>query len=399
MGLLALLLGSALAGGLLALPLGSQGQAPPSPPEMAQLTSVQLDQLLAPVALYPDPLLGQILMAATYPLEVVQSDRWLQDPANAALRGQQLLEALQQQPWDASVKSLVAFPQVLSALDANLSWTEELGDAFIAQPEQLMDRVQQLRARAQAARTLVSTPQQVVSNVGPDIEIEPAEPDTVYVPEYDPNVVYGAWPYYDNPPDDFELPDYAPGGFIAFVVVAPLWGWNTWNWRHHRIDIGPGMDPARPKRPAGRPGPWQHDPQHRHGVPYRYDTARAPSAQPSDVRAATGQSRGFAPAPAPAMPGRAAEFRGFGAAPAPAVPMAPGPMPQAAATVPRGDRTPVAHPEPHNSSAPRAAPPAEVRPAPPALESFGRGAQVHIQEQRGAESRQSSPAPGGRDRQ
>ncbi len=356
---------------------GNSQPAPP-PPGISAVSAMQLDQMLAPVALYPDQLLGQILMAATYPLEVVQADRWLQDPANAALRGQQLLEAISSQPWDESVKSLVAFPQILSAMDNNLSWTEELGDAFIAHQDQVMDRVQQLRARAQAAHTLISTPQQLVTDTGQAIEINPVGPDTVYVPEYDPNVVYGAWPYYDNPPDDFELPDYAPGGFIAFAILAPLWGWSSWDWRDHRLDIGPvGGRPGRPNWPAGRPGPWKHDPQHRHGVPYGNDTAHARVRGAGEARTAPGEFRGFAPAPSIAQPAR--ELHGATAAP-------------------RGDRPAAIRAEPHDFAASRGAPAVPMRAPPPALESFGRGSQVHAQEQRGASSRMSAPASGGRGR-
>ena len=177
--------------------MGPLAQGPPQnaavPPSQATpvFSGAQLDQLLAPIALYPDDLLGQILMAAAYPLEIVQADRWLQVPANASLRGTELAQALQQQPWDPSVKSLVAYPEVLSVLDNNLQWTEDLGEAFLAQQADVMDHVQQLRARALAARTLNSNTQQTVTNEGPAIEIAPASPDTVYVPVYDPNLAYG----------------------------------------------------------------------------------------------------------------------------------------------------------------------------------------------------------------
>jgi hypothetical protein len=127
-------------------PIPARGASP--------LTAEQFDQLVAPIALYPDPLIAQILMAATYPLEVVEADRWLQIPANAALRGDALTAALQQLPWDPSIKSLVPFPQLLHMMDANLQWTEQLGDAFLAQQADVMDAVQRLRKRAQAAGAL-----------------------------------------------------------------------------------------------------------------------------------------------------------------------------------------------------------------------------------------------------
>ena len=158
------------------------------------LTTAQLDRLVAPIALYPDSLIAQILMAATYPLEVVEADRWLRLPANAALKGDALTAALQQQPWDPSIKSLVAFPQVVHTMDTNLNWTEQLGDAFLAQQPDVMDAVQRLRLRAQAAGSLASTPQQAVSTENQEIMIEPVSPDIVYLPTYNPWCVYGAWP-------------------------------------------------------------------------------------------------------------------------------------------------------------------------------------------------------------
>jgi hypothetical protein len=373
---------SALAGLLLALTLPAQGQTPPVAQSAPLYSPMQLDQLLAPVALYPDGLLGQILMAATYPLEIVQADRWRQDPANAALAGAQLVQALQLQPWDQSVKSLVAFPQVLNAMDNNLSWTEELGDAFVAQQADVMDRVQQLRARAQAARTLVSTPQQTVTDADQAIEINPAGPDTVYVPEYDPNLVYGDWPYYDNPPDDFELADYNPGGFLGFAILLPLWGWNSWDWRHHRIGLGPATShPQQGPGPARRSPTWRHDPAHRHGVPYRESAARVVNAGPGNAAsAAPGDFRGYAPAQT------GATTPGFS-------------NPRGAATLPRSSALPELRPNPPAPAQPRYTPAPEQRRAPPALESFGRGVQVQIQEQRGASSRMSTPSvsahPGG----
>lgn len=374
-------LGRACALGALLIALAAAGQipAPNVAPPPASYSVMQIDQMLAPIALYPDELLAQILMAATYPLEIVQADRWLQDPEHAALRSAQLVAALQLEPWDSSVKSLVAFPQVLGAMDNNLEWTEALGDAFVAQQADVMDRVQQLRARAQAARTLISTPQQVVSADDQAIVINPSGPDTVYVPEYDPNVVYGNWPYYDNPPDDFELPDYAPGGFLAFAILAPLWGWNSWDWRHHRIGL---LTPPAVRSPAigpqGRGPTWHHDPMHRHGVPYRIEAARTAEAESGSARVSA--FRGYAPAQSASGVPERSEARG-----AAALPRAGSPR----ETVSRQSSVP----------AQRFLPEFETRPEPPALESFGHGAQVQIQEQRGASSRASVPAgtahPGG----
>ena len=148
-------------------PVNAQGVLP-APQGAAQTqtapayTQGQLDQMLAPIALYPDALVSQILMASTYPLEVVEAERWLEVPENASLTGDALSNALMQQPWDPSVKSLVPFPQVLQMMNQNLQWTEQLGDAFLAQQPAIMDSIQQLRQQAQAAGTLQSTLQQVV---------------------------------------------------------------------------------------------------------------------------------------------------------------------------------------------------------------------------------------------
>jgi len=325
------------------------------------LSEEQLDQLTAPIALYADPLLGQVLTAATYPLEVVEAQRWLQDPANAALKGDQLAAALQQQSWDLSVKSLVPFPQLLQMMDNDLEWTERIGDAFLAQQDAVMESIQRLRRRAAGAGSLTSTPQQTVSSQAQDIEIEPAAPDVVYVPYYDPDVIYGNWPWSDYPPFYFLPP---PGlvvgsglwiGFgLGYPILNPFWGWNRWDWPHHRLNIVGG--------PAGaHAGPWQHDPTHRRGVPYRNETVAARFQAESE--SARRDVRGF-----PAPPGAA---RGATAS----------------------TRPPVEPPRETSSgpAAPSVRPPS-VRTAPPAFESFGGGSQVHQESQRGAFSR-SSPAP------
>jgi hypothetical protein len=335
----------------------------------------ELDQMLAPIALYPDELLAQMLMAATYPLEIVQADRWLQDPAHAGLRGSQLAQAVQQQPWDDSVRALTAFPQVLAAMDNNLDWTEELGDAFLAQQAQVMDRVQHLRAMAQSARNLNSSPQQTVTNGPQTVEIgPPPDSDMVYVPEYDPSLSYGPWPYPDYPPYDFELANYVPGGYMGFFIVLPLWGWAWWDWGHHQIGVGPpGWRPPVGVRPP-RPGtPWTFNPGHRHGVPYRDEAVRSRYESDAGRASAAQQFRGYAPPEPPAaamLPARP----GAGHAPAVEPARTPSPVP--------APRAPAVAPEP-------------VRPAPPAFESFGHGGEVHVQEQRGMSSRMSAPIGGG----
>jgi len=344
------------------------------PPGSASvLNADELDQLLAPIALYPDPLVAQILMAATYPLEVVEADRWLQNPTNAALKGNALAAALQNEPWDPSIKSLVPFPQLLHMMNTNLQWTEQLGDAFLAQQDDVMDAVQRLRRRAQAAGSLASTPQQTVTTEDQEIMIEPANPDVVYVPAYNP-CVYGAWPDADYPP--FYFGEWAGSCVPAdsFVVFGPafypfgFWAWGRFEWRRHAIHV----DADRFQRfhsghePAAT-GIWQHDPAHRHGVPYRGPATAVRFPGPGE--AARRASRGFAPAPAV--------------------------VPQVRPAAPTVERTPAA-PSIERAVPQIVRPPAALaapRPTSPAFESFGRGAQVRSEAARGLSSRMSSPAP------
>jgi Protein of unknown function (DUF3300) len=168
----------------------------PAPVQSAQPTPEQLQQLVAPIALYPDELVAQILAASTYPTEVVEADRWIQ--AHPDLKGKQLGDEVDKQSWDPSVKALVQFPSVLANMDKNLSWTSSLGDAYVNQQQQIMDAVQVLRQRAQQSGNLKSTPQQTVTTQGQTIVVEPADPEVVYVPAYDPWLIYGdpilAWP-------------------------------------------------------------------------------------------------------------------------------------------------------------------------------------------------------------
>jgi hypothetical protein len=249
-----------------------------SPAPASRYAPPQLDQMLAPVALYPDPVLAAVLMAASYPLEVVQADRWLQDGGNAQLQGAQLAQAVESQPWDASVKSLVAFPQILAMMDSALDWTQQVGEAFATQQADVMDSVQRLRALAQSARTLVPSPEQTVEGGAPAIRIDPAAPDTVYVPVYDPGTAYGMWPYPDSPPDDVYPPGYAFGSVVVFVIVAPLWGWNHWNWGSHGLVVGGNAHSGR-LLPPGPPRPWRFSPEHRHGVPFQGPAVRAVGQQ------------------------------------------------------------------------------------------------------------------------
>jgi hypothetical protein len=241
----------------------------------SQFSAEQIDQMLALIALYPDPLLAQILMAATYPLEVVEADRWVHALSNSELNSDRMTAALEEQPWDPSVKSLVPFHQILRMMDLNLEWTERLGDAFLADQAGVMDSIQRLRGRAQAAGKLGSTPLERITAERQAIEIEPPSSERVYVPIYDPSDVYGAWPYPDPPPSYF--PGFLNGaafyesGFawVSVVIGAPLCGWNHWDWVHHRIDIDRDRFAVlnRNRQPIGGAA-WEHDPSHRAGVPY-----------------------------------------------------------------------------------------------------------------------------------
>ena len=195
----------------------------------------QLDQMLAPIALYPDSLLAQILMAATYPDQAAEADHWVKDHPD--LKGDALNTALDQMNWDLSIKALVPFPQVLAMMDEHIDWTTKLGQAFLAQQKEVMGEIQLMRQKAYAAGNLKSTPQQKVVASGEDIEIEPAEPDVVYVPYYDPWEIYGAWWWPDYPPFawyPFGWPYITVGlfGFGWGIGVSPFWGWGWgyWDW-------------------------------------------------------------------------------------------------------------------------------------------------------------------------
>jgi hypothetical protein len=255
--LVALMASAALVIGTMPAPLGAQpAPAPVAAPDQTQqgeqFSSAQLEALLAPIALYPDTLLTQLLMATTNPLEIVAASRWLAQGNNRDLKGKALEDALRGQPWDPAVKSLVPFPQLLEMLNQQLEWTQQLGYAMQNQQAAVFDAIQRLRARAQSAGTLQSTPQQIVrTEAAPppppgatdpraqNIVIDPADPSFVYVPSYDPSQVYGVWPYADLPPVYYApLPGYgypsAPVAGLVFgagvAVAAALWGWARPNW-------------------------------------------------------------------------------------------------------------------------------------------------------------------------
>ena len=451
----------AIAGALslvIAAPLAAVAQDNGQPPAQAQpapqapvYQPAQLDQMLAPIALYPDQLLGQILMASTYPLEVVQADRWVKDPNNAALKGDQLAAALQPIDWDPSVKSLVPFPQILALMDERVDWTQNLGNAFLAQQADVMDSVQRLRHQAEVAGTLRSTPQETVVATGQTITIQPANPTVIYVPVYNPTDVYGAWLYPDYPP--IYLPP--PPGFyvgpaivsgigfsIGFGIVRAFWGWDDWDWDHRRLHVDANRYNVinnyfiqNDRRPTLRSDNWTHDPYHRRGVVYRDPQTRAtfraaPAAAPDTRR----DFRGFATPQAsrppaaqqarPAVAGRPAEPRAAertapAARVAPAERVAPAARPAPVAPAqPSAQRPAVQRPvESAQRPAPVVTPRQQVeRPAaaaqrppavvqrgapavvqhapPPAFQGFSRGADVRTQAERGRASQQTvAPRP------
>jgi len=254
---------------LVIVPIGrAQDAAQPAP-----FKKEEIEQLVAPIALYPDALVAQILMASTYPLEVVSAARW--SKANPNVKDKALEDAMQQQTWDPSVKSLTAFPSVIAMLNDKLDMTQKLGDAFLGQQKEVMAAIQELRAKADKAGNLKSSKEQTVTTEQQGsttvIKIEPADPQVVYVPTYNPTVVYGPWPYPAYPPYYYYPPGYSAGSvFFAFtigvVVGNAMWGgchWgggnvyinhNTYN-NFNKTDI--------------KTGDWQHKPEHRKGAQYR----------------------------------------------------------------------------------------------------------------------------------
>jgi uncharacterized membrane protein YgcG len=216
--------------------------APPSSTEANQVTwsPDELDRLVAPIALYPDALIAQVVAAASFPTEVVEAYRWMQP--NAGLKGAELAKAADSQSWDPSVKALTQFPSVLAMLDKNLSWTSALGEAYVNQPQNVLDAVQAMRQRAQQAGNLKTTPQEDVTTEGQTIAIEPADPDVVYVPEYDPWDVYGDplafYPGWVGYPGVFVGPGIFFGLGIGIGAFGGFgWGWHHWgaDWHHHEV--------------------------------------------------------------------------------------------------------------------------------------------------------------------
>ena len=286
-----------------------------APQESAKLSNDALESLVAPIALYPDPLLAQCLVASTYPLDIVAAQQWL--AKNGSLKGEELTKAAEKQDWDPSVQALVLLPDALKRLSENIKWTADLGDAFLAQENDVMDAVQRLRAKAKDAGKLESTEQQKVETTTVEsktvIEIQPASTEVVYVPSYSPTVIWGAPPYYPYPP--MYYPPYYPGGaWLGFGVgmaigigISGGWGWGCgWHGGGNTININNNnnfVNHNNRQNNINRSGNsnWQHNPQQRGGAPYKDKataskyggSARGDSAQSRQASAQSRQSGSF----------------------------------------------------------------------------------------------------------
>jgi hypothetical protein len=243
------------------------------------IPAAQLDSLVAPIALFPDPVLAQVLAASTYPLELLQLHQWVQK--NPDLKDKKLLEAVEKQPWDPSIQAMAALPDLVKRLADDIQWTTDLGNAFLAQQADVMEAVQRMRRKAQEKGTLTSTPQQTVQTQTLEREqvivIEQADPEVVYIPSYDPYWAYGD-PFYPYPPI------YYPTGALALtfgvgIAMGAFWGNGGWGWgprwgnndvyinHHNNINRNANIRSGNANL-AGR-GNWQHRPEHRGGAPYR----------------------------------------------------------------------------------------------------------------------------------
>jgi hypothetical protein len=265
----------------------AQSSQPPAGAEgTAKIPNDQLDSLVAPIALYPDPLLSQTLVASTYPLEIIQLQQWLE--RNKNLKDKELEEAVKKQDWDPSIQAMALLPDVAKRLAEDIKWTTDLGNAFLAQQADVMDAVQRMRKKAQDAGNLKSTEQQKVETQVVEtktvVVIEQANPQVVYVPTYNPVVVYGP-PVYPYPPIYYPPPSYyAAGMAISFGVGVAMgaamhggWGYNC-GWGHNDVEINVNNNYVSHYNKqninnvkAGNTN-WQHNPQHRGGAPYPNQT-------------------------------------------------------------------------------------------------------------------------------
>lgn len=360
----------------LAAPSGVVGQESGS---ATQFKQEELNQMIAPIALYPDSLLANVLVAATFPLEVVAADRWVKQNKN--IKGDQLNAALEKMKWDLSVKALVPFPEVLSMMSEKLEWTQSLGEAFLAQQKEVMDTVQKLRSRANAQGNLKTSKEQKVIVKEETIVIEPASPTVVYVPSYNPAVVYGAWPYPAYPP----YPYYPYGGavaagvvgFAAGVAVGAAWnnGWGHWNWGGGTMNVNVNRNyNINGNRVSHYQSGNFNQVSHHGSMANRSNVARQQPARP-----------GGGPA------GGRGDYRGYG---------------QGGRTQPGGGRQDIGQrPSQRPGTTPSTRPASSGRPSPDsvsrglqqrqgggAFQGMGSGNQARMSSDRGFSSRQSSPA-------
>ncbi|MGY4534419.1 hypothetical protein ACVW0Y_003558 [Pseudomonas sp. TE3786] len=289
---------------LSAMPLSIWAAEPAAPAATEQVFSAQeLDQMLAPLALYPDALLAQVLMAATYPGDVADAAAW--SKANPKATGDDAVRQVASQPWDPSVQSLVAFPAVLDILGQDPAWVQRVGDAFLAKPDAVMDSVQRLRRQAKEAGNLESNDKQKVSeqpatsatsSSTQTIIIESADPQVIYVPTYNPTVVYGTWPYPSYPPVYYPPPpSYYLGGAVAagigfavgVAVIDSIWGDCDWDNGDVDIDVDRYNTINDNRQLNVQDKTWKHNPEHRDGVPYRDNASREQYGQ----RLANGDQR------------------------------------------------------------------------------------------------------------
>jgi hypothetical protein len=265
----------------------AQGPSPPTAAEAPKpISADELDSLIAPIALYPDPLLAQVLAASTYPLELIQLQQWL--AKHKDLKDKALADAVKKETWDPSIQAMAGLPDVVKQLADNIKWTSELGDAFLAQQKDVMDAVQRMRAKAKDSGKLKSGDQIKVETKVVEsksvVVIEQSNPQVVYVPSYDPVVVWGAAPVYAYPPVYYPPAGYyAAGMALSFGVGVAMgamwsggWGWNAgWGGGNNNININNNNNFNRNSRTnigSGNVGSgnssWKHNPQHRGGAPY-----------------------------------------------------------------------------------------------------------------------------------
>ncbi|CAG4894890.1 DUF3300 domain-containing protein [Paraburkholderia saeva] len=277
---------------IVVLMIGSCGVGAQNQAQQPAFNPEEIEALVAPIALYPDSVLSQVLIASTYPLEIVYAARWVK--ANPDIKGDAAVKAVQDQPWDVSVKSLVAFPQALEPMNDKLDWTQKLGDAFLAQEKDVLAAVQRLRAKAQESGNLKSNEQQnVIVEPAPAggqtttqtiVRIEPANPEVIYVPAYNPTVVYGGWSYPAYPPYYWPpYPAYYPGAAFAtglawgvgLAAAGAIFGNCNWGGGDVNINVDKAANIDRNfDRSKVQGGKWQHDGSHRQGVAYRDNASR-----------------------------------------------------------------------------------------------------------------------------